>query len=125
MGTFSDFLKEKKITAPMIVRISARLEAGGKEGRTLSKSRATKRRTEAAKSYADAGLAKPPSDRGVGVAHVEAAMKDVSLPRKVRSKLVRAVNALMTKSGGNVDHKGLFGEVIAKKGAKVEKAAAA
>ena len=125
MGTFSQFIESKKITAPQIVRVSARLEASTIEGRKLSTGRATKRRNEAAKSYADANLAKPPAGRGVGLHQVNAAVADKELPRKVRAKLVRAVTALVAKSGGTVDTKTLFGETVAKKGKKVEKAAAA
>lgn len=127
MGTFQTFLEKNKITAPQILRTSARLEAGGKEGRLLLKSRATKRRTEAGKSYADAGLAKPPAGRGLGQGHLTQALADAPLPRKVRAKIVRAVSALLAKKGQKdaIDTKALFGEVAAKKGAKVEKAAAA
>ena len=124
MGTFSQFLESKKLTPPMIVRTSARLEASTIEGRKLSTGRATKRRNEATKSYADANLAKPPLGRGVGLNHVQAALADKELPRKVRAKLVRAVTALITKAGGTVDSKALFGETAIKKGKKVEKAAA-
>jgi hypothetical protein len=126
MGTFSQFLDEKKITPQMIVRISARLEASGKDGRKLLVSRAVKRRTDAQKSYADAGLAKPPTDRGVSVSHIKQAVEDLPLPRKVRTKMVRALTALTAKKGGAaLDAKAVFGEVPAKKGKKVEKAAVA
>src|SRR5438045_2867354 len=114
MSTFSVFLEQKKITPPMILRASARLEAPGKEGRTLLRNRAAKRRTQPPQSYADAGLAKPESGRGRGAAHIRAALSDQPLPRKVRAKLVRAIAALLEKKGGGpVDPKALFGEVPA------------
>ena len=125
MGTFSAFLEEKKITPPMIARVSARLEEGGKEGRASLEQRRVKRRKEPTKSYADASLAKPPSGRGITVKQIQAAMKDVQLTRKARTKIMRAVGAILSKKGGGqIDHKTLFGEIAGKKGEKVEKAAA-
>jgi hypothetical protein len=124
MGTFSAFLEEKKITPPMLVLASARLEEGGKEGRASLEQRRVKRRKEPTKTYADANLPKPPSGRGITLKQIQAAMKDVQLTRKVRTKIVQAVGAVLSKKGGGqIDHKTIFGEIAVKKGEKVEKAA--
>ena len=109
------------LRAALILRASARAEAAGKEGRKLLVTRATKRRTDAQKTYADAGLAKPPTGRGLGEGHIQQAIGDKPLPRKVRAKLVRAIALLLgKKGGGTVDSKVLFGEVPVKKGAWID-----
>ncbi|MFN0063940.1 MAG: hypothetical protein ACKVPX_15645 [Myxococcaceae bacterium] len=125
MGTFKSFIEAQKLSVDAIAQTSSRLEASSGEGRALATKRHAKRRTEAQKSYADAGLAKPPTGRGISARHVQAAIADEPLPRKVRTKLVRAVAELAKKKGGEVTHALLFGEIKVKAGKKAEAAAAA
>jgi hypothetical protein len=70
------------------------------------------------------GLGKPRSGRGLSAQQLEAARADKPLSPRVRSKLVRAVNALLAKGGAAaVDAKALFGDVAARVGPTVKKAA--
>ncbi|MET0405528.1 MAG: hypothetical protein ABW123_24130 [Cystobacter sp.] len=120
MGTFKQFLEGQGLEARTLVRLSSQLEARGDEDRTLAKKRSDKRRDKETqgKPYADLGLGKPRSGRGVSARQVAAALADQPLPPKVRGKLVRAVNAGVGKKGGAaVTFQALFGEVAAQKGA--------
>jgi len=120
MGTFKQFLDEKQLKPETLVRLSGQLEARAEDDRKLAKQRSDKRRDkeQQAKPYAELGIGKPRSGRGVSVQQVTAALEDQPLPAKVRGKLVRAVNAVLSKKGGQpVDFKALFGEVPVRKGA--------
>jgi hypothetical protein len=120
MGTFKQFLDEKQLKPETLVRLSSQLEARAEDDRKLAKQRSDKRRDKEkqGKPYAELGLGKPKSGRGVSVQQVTAALEDQPLPPKVRGKLVRAVNAVLSKKGGQpVDFKALFGDVAVRKGA--------
>lgn len=120
MGTFKQFLDEKQLKPETLVRLSSQLEARAEDDRKLAKQRSDKRRDKEkqGKPYAELGIGKPKSGRGVSVQQVGAALEDQPLPPKVRGKLVRAVNAVLTRKGGQpVDFKVLFGEVSPRKGA--------
>ncbi|HZI15498.1 MAG TPA: hypothetical protein VE153_34320 [Myxococcus sp.] len=126
MGTFQQFLSEKQIRTDTLLRLSRQLEAHSSDDRALSRKRAGKRRDKdtQGKSYADLSLGKPRSGRGVSAQQVQAALGDQPLPPRVRGKLVRAVNAVLTKAGGGaVDARALFGDVPARTGAAEKKAA--
>jgi hypothetical protein len=126
MGTFQQFLSEKQITTGTLLRLSRQLEVHSSDDRALSRKRAGKRRDKETqgKSYAELELGKPRSGRGVSAQQVQAALGDQPLPPRVRGKLVRAVNAVLTKAGGGaVDAKALFGDVPARKGTEQKKAA--
>lgn len=115
MGAFADFLNEKKIETTDIVRASQRVEKRGTDDRTLSIARANKRAKDKDKSYAEAELAKPRSGRGVSPMQVQTALNDKPVPPRVRAKLVRAVNAILTsKKQEPVAHPALFGDVTAR-----------
>ncbi len=119
MGTFKQFLDEKQLTPETLVRLSSQLEFRAEDDRKLAKQRSDKRRDKEkqGKPYAELGIGKPRSGRGVSVQQVNAALEDQPLPPKVRGKLVRAVNAVLSKKGGGtVDSKALFGEVPVRKG---------
>ncbi|MCE9667214.1 hypothetical protein LY474_05240 [Myxococcus stipitatus] len=119
MGAFQQFLNEKHITPATVLRLSRQLEARGGEHHLLSRKRATKRRDKETqgKSYTELGLSKPPSGRGVSAQQLEAALADQPLTRKVRGKLVRAINAVLSKQGGGaVDSKALFGDAAVRAG---------
>jgi hypothetical protein len=112
MGTFKSFLESKKISSTQIHNTSKRIEMWDAESRVLMVKRAGKRANKelAAKKYAELDLKKPSQmGRGVTVKQVDAAAADVAVPRKVRSKILRAVNAiLVSKKDTAVDMKALF-----------------
>ena len=119
MGTFKQFLDQKQLKPETLVRLSGQLEARAEDDRKLAKQRSDKRRDNENKTkpYAELGIGKPKSGRGVSVQQVTAALEDKPLPAKVRGKLVRAVNAELSKKGGQpVDSQALFGEVPVRKG---------
>jgi hypothetical protein len=119
MGTFKQFLNDQQLQPEALVRLSSQLEARAEEDRKLAKQRSDKRRDKEkqGKPYAELGIGKPRSGRGVSVQQVHAALEDKPLSPKVRGKLVRAVNAVLGKKGGQqADFKALFGEVPARKG---------
>lgn len=119
MGTFKQFLDAQQLEPRTLVRLSSQLEARSDTDRKLVKQRSDKRRDKEkqAKPYAELGIGKPKSGRGVSEQQVTAAIEDQPLPPKVRGKLVRAVNAVLSKKGGAaVTFQALFGEVAAQKG---------
>ncbi len=119
MGQFSDFVSQSGLDANKILRASERLERVRDEDRELMRRRAEKRRRNAGQSYADAGLAKPRSGRPLRPGHVAAVMADRPVPGPVRTKVVRAVNALLQKKGGEaVTAPKLFGSVPSRQGKK-------
>ncbi|MCK8496724.1 hypothetical protein [Myxococcus fulvus] len=126
MGTFQQFLTEKQIASDALLRLSHQLEAQGSDGRALARKRTSKRRDKETqgKSYTELSLAKPKSGRGVSSQQLQAALEDKPLPRKVRGKLVRAINAVLSKKGGAaVDSKALFGDTAIRSGAPAKKSA--
>lgn len=121
MGTFQQFLNDKQIDTVVIARLSSQLEAHSEEDRTLTQKRWAKRRDKdaQAKPYSELGLGKPKSGRGVSAQQLQAAIADQPLPPRVRGKIVRAVNALLSKKGGQtVTPADLFGDIKPRKGAK-------
>ena len=86
-------------------------------------------RTAADKKYAELNLAKPTAGRGVSLHQVEAALEGRAQPRKVRSKLFKAVNEVLKvkKQPEVTDFKLLFEGQVVKKGKapKVAKVAGA
>lgn len=126
MGTFQQFLDSQKLSPAVLLRRSRQLETHTDDDRVLKRKRATRRRDkeQQQKPYAELGLGKPRSGRGLSEQQLTAALKDKPLSPRVRAKLVRAVNALLTKAGAAaVDAKALFGDVPARVGPTVKKAA--
>ncbi|MFB1479743.1 hypothetical protein [Corallococcus sp. RDP092CA] len=126
MGTFQQFLDSQKISPAVLLRRSRQLEAHSEEDRVLVRKRATHRRDKdpQQKPYAELGLGKPRSGRGLSEQQLAAAREDKPLSPRVRAKLVRAVNALLTQAGAAaVDAKALFGDVPARVGPTAKKAA--
>lgn len=119
MGAFQQFLSDKQIPPDALLRLSRQLEAQGDADRVLVRKRADKRRDKETqgKSYKELELGKPKSGRGVSSQQLQAALGDQPLPPRVRGKLVRAVNAVLTKKGGGaVDAVALFGQVPVRRG---------
>jgi len=128
MGTFKSFIDSKGIKNEELVWVSNSREAWGNDGRKLLSARTKKRRTadQKDKKYAELNLAKPTAGRGVSLHQVEAAIEGKAQPRKVRSKLFKAVNEVLKakKQPAVADFKLLFEGAEVKKG-KAPKAAAA
>lgn len=128
MGALKTLIDSKDIKPDHIVVASHRVEAGGNEARSILVRRSDKRRTKNEKSYADLGLNKPKSNRGLSKNQVLAAIGDKPLASRVRAKVLRAVNAVLAvKKQAPVDMKAIFEGVAAKPGkkAKVEAKAGA
>ena len=121
MGSFQQFLNDKQIDTKAITRLSAQLEAHSEADVALVRKRWAKRRDKdtQGKSYTELGIAKPRSGRGVSEQQLRAAIAEQPLPPRVRGKIVRAVNALLGKKGGeSVTHATLFGDIKPRQGAK-------
>jgi hypothetical protein len=122
MGTFQTFLSSKSITPKQIAITSRRVETFDEASRDLMQKRWNKRHTKetADKKYAELNIGKPAqAGRGVTEKQVIAASKDVPVARKVRSKILKAVNAIVTKKGEPaVDMKALFEGSKARAGKK-------
>lgn len=128
MGTFKSFIESKGIKADELVAVSGSRERWGNAGRKMLSLRVKKRRTPDTKDkkYAELNLAKPAAGRGVSLHQVEAALEGKPQPRKVRSKLFKAVNEVLKvkKQPAVADFKLLFEGAELKKG-KAPKVAAA
>ncbi len=128
MGTFKTFIDSKGIKPEELVFVSNSRERWGNDGRKLLSARAAKRRSpdNKDKKYAELNLAKPKAGRGVSLHQVEAALAGKAQPRKLRSKLFKAVNEVLKakKQPEVTDFKALFEGAEVKKG-KAPKAAAA
>lgn len=127
MGTFKSFIEGKGIKGEELVNVSNSRERWGNAGRKLLAARTKKRRTAADKKYAELNLAKPPAGRGVSLHQVEAALEGRPQPRKVRSKLFKAVNEVLKakKQPEVTDFKLLFEGATVQKGKGPKVAAAA
>ncbi len=122
MGTFETFLSSKGITAKHIAITSSRIETFDETSRSLMGKRWKKRTNKetATKKYAELDIGKPAQQgRGISEKQVVAASKDVAVPRKARSKILKAVNAILVKKGQTaVDMKALFEGTKARAGKK-------
>lgn len=119
MGTFRQFLTEQQLTPDTLHRFSQRLEAHSADDRTLEQKRWARRRDkeQQTKPYAELGIGKPKSGRAVSLQQLASALEDKPLPPRVRGKIVRVVNAVLTKKGAPaVDAKALFGDVTVRRG---------
>jgi len=121
MGTLQDFIHSKGIAPDSIVAISQKLEVMNPQDRKLLAQRAAKRKGKetASKPYAELNIAKPHSGRGLTAATVASALNEQALSVRQRSKMLRAVNALLEKKKeAAVDMKTLFGDTPKKEGKK-------
>ena len=124
MGTFQTFLTSKSITPKAIAITSKRIETFDETSRLLMGKRWNKRHVKetADKKYAELNIAKPAQyGRGVTEKQLAAAAKDQLVTRKVRGKILKAVNTILTKKGQPAaDMKTLFEGVKARVGKKPE-----
>lgn len=116
MGTFANFLKDKKLVDAQIIGVSRILERLNPEDRETLRKRHVARKTE--KKYDEVGATKKPhSGRGVSAQALDKARADIPLPRKVRSKIAASINIILKRRGGaEVKQKDLFGEILVAKG---------
>ncbi|MCL2626467.1 MAG: hypothetical protein FWD46_06605 [Cystobacterineae bacterium] len=125
MGTLQEFIHSKSILPDAIVAVSQKLEATQLKDKKLLQQRVAKRRVKdsASKTYAELDIAKPRSGRGLSATAVASALNEQPLSIRQRSKMLRAVNALLAKKKeAAVDMKTLFGDTP-KKETKKPKAA--
>ena len=131
MGTFQTFISSKSITPKAIAITSKRIESFDETSRDLMGKRWNKRKDKTAgavskdsavKKYSEANIAKPAQfGRGVSEKQINLAAKDLLLTRKVRAKILRAVNTILVKkSQPATDMKVLFEGVKARVGKKPE-----
>ncbi len=121
MGTLKTFIDSKGLTPKAISLASRRVEAGGNEARSVQSARSKKRRLKMDKPYAELNMPKPKSDRALSESQVAGAISDKPLPKKVRAKVLRAINALLaTKKEPAVEMKAIFEGVAAKPGKKAK-----
>jgi shikimate 5-dehydrogenase len=100
MGVFADFQKTHNIPDAQIMGVSRAIEKHEPEDRTLLLKRYQARKAE--KKYDDESInaaKKPRSGRGVSVQALIKARSDIPLPRKVRSKITKAVNTILKRRG--------------------------
>jgi hypothetical protein len=118
MSMLSDFLKEQGISKEAVFSASRALEHHDVETRALMTQRAAARRAK--KTYAELNLAKPSSrGRGLSMASIEKAIAGTPVPRLVRQKITRAVNAALRSAKKDpVEWRPLFADTKAKKGKK-------
>lgn len=116
MGVFADFINQHKISTDALVKASAKLEALTDQDVALRAKRTEKRAKQADVTYAKAEIAKPKSGRGVSALVIEKAVADKPVAKRVRGKLVRAVNSVLGGKGEAATTAKLFGKVGVKYG---------
>lgn len=129
MGTLKTFLDSKKITTAQLVLVSGRIEASDAADKKLMVARFARRQSkdianvkDFSKKYSDANIAKPKtSGRGLNAISLNNALADRPVARKVRGKIFRAVNHILTsKKEAAVDMKALFEGTAVKVGKKAK-----
>ncbi len=126
MGTLKTFVDSKGITEKHVLFASNRTEQGGNASRKLRDARVKKRRSKelAEKKYAELNLAKPKTMRGLSSQQWKAALADKPMSTRVRAKILRAVNAVLsTKKQAAVDMKALFEGTTVRAGKKPKESA--
>jgi hypothetical protein len=122
MGTLKTFLDSNAITPKAIWTVSRRIESTSGEDKLLLDKRTAKRRGKdtAGKKYDELGIAKPSAmGRGLSEAQLAAAIEDKAVPRKVRTKIYRAVNHILKSAKKpEVEFKAMFEGSTAKVGEK-------
>ena len=121
MGTLKTFVEQKGITEKHLLVASNRVEHGGNDARALLNARSKKRRIKetADKKYAELNLGKPVSNRGLSSQQVAAALADKPVSKRVRSKVLRAVNAVLTaKYEAAFEMKAIFEGTAGREGKK-------
>ena len=108
---FGDFIKEKKLDARRIIAASAKIEKLRPEDRKIRLQKRTAKANAAAGKEAAKGEApaKPRTGRPVTNRAIEAALAGKPLTGPQKSRILRAVNALLEqKKAGSVELSNLF-----------------
>lgn len=115
MTMLSDFLNEKQIKPEDVVKQSHAMEKRHIKDRESNMKRANARANK--KPYAELNLEKSkPLGRGVSTLALNRAIAGTPMPRLVRKKIARAVNAvLQVKKQEAVEWRKLFGDVKSQK----------
>lgn len=121
MSLLSDFLTHHAIAPELVLAESGGIERRSIADRALGAKRSVARRLK--KAYPELKLDKPKGlSRAVSADTLKRAMAGEALPRLLRKKIARAVNAaLVGKKKDVVDARALFGDVPSKKGAAKKK----
>lgn len=115
MAKFAEVLKTLSADAQAVADVSSKLEGHNAQDHELVRQRRAAR--VAGKKTSEAGVKKPRSGRGLTLKSVQAATTGAVQPRRVRAKLLRAVNAIAKhKKKPVVTAVDLFGEAKAKVG---------
>src|SRR5262245_20824932 len=103
MSNLSDFLSENNIKPEALVTLSHALEQFSPDERSQMAKRSEARRNK--KTYAELSLEKVKSrGRGISSGTLHRAMEGQPVPRLVRQKILRAVNAsLLSQKKSEVD----------------------
>lgn len=116
MSMLGDFLNEHGIKPEDVVAQSRGMERLGLNDRDLDGKRRMARANK--KTYAELNLEKPKQlGRGVSALALSRAIAGTEMPRLVRKKIARAVNAVLaTKKKEAADWRKLFADVKSRKG---------
>lgn len=115
MAKFAEVLKSLAADAKAVAEVSRKLERHNAKDHELVRQR--RRVAVAGKKLSEANIAKPRTGRGLTVKAVELAVTGATQPRRVRAKLLRAVNAIAKHKKKNaVTAVELFGEAKVKVG---------
>ncbi len=112
MSQFAEYVQSKNLSVERIFHCSARIERHRAEDWKLRLRREALRRSGKGNGYAEAGIAKPRSGRGVNRQHIDAAIVGQPLSSHLRAKLGRALAALAAIDGAAPPElRELFGDV--------------
>lgn len=117
MTMLSDFLNAHGLKVEQVVVQSAAMEHRHIADRDLSAKRRMARAAKEKKPYSELNLEKPKAlGRGLSKESVQRAVEGTPLPRLLRKKIARAVNALLVQQKKEpADARKLFGDVKSKK----------
>lgn len=109
MTPLATFLSTKQIDVETLTRASARLESLTTHDRKLAQARRKHRGSGDKVAYDQAGIDKPRSGRPLRDIVIRGAIEGKATTRAQRAKLLRAINATLTRRGDQpVDAQALF-----------------
>ena len=109
MSKLSDWMTKNKVDARRVVAISKDLEGHRREDRALKALRAKVKAGKAGDDEKEKAKQKPRSGKPVSTPTLEKAMRGATIPGPAKTRIIRAVNAILTqKKKGEVQLKDLF-----------------
>lgn len=109
MSKLSDWMTKNKIDSRRVIAVSKDLEALRPEDRALKSLRAKVKAGKAGDDEKEKAKVKPRSGKPVTSPTIERALEGKSIPGPAKTRIVRAVNAILTtKKKGEVQLKDLF-----------------